>query len=229
MGHVAALDRFHVLDAYYFAYHSALEGLVHCPEIWAVTEHVTHSHDTAVFVGLFGDVRTFFLCLGNRFFQKAVITPLQRLHTRVIVNVVRCGNNHCVSEFRYSEHFAPIAETMLLRDIEPVSHGILPAFADIGHAYNLHTVREHLCIVGISAATVSRPDDDHLDRAVLDSCLQSFDRKVHLRVSKKGIVHRNTHCLAGSLYSLACTKECRPGSKRSKALEKILSIHCLYG
>lgn len=70
MGHVAALDRFHVLDTYYFAYHSSLEGLVHCPEIWAVTEHVTHSHYAAVFVGLFGDVRAFSLCLCNRFSRR---------------------------------------------------------------------------------------------------------------------------------------------------------------
>ena len=185
MGHVAALDRFHVLDAYYFAYHSALEGLVHCPEIRAVAEHVADCYDVTIFVGLLCDIRALFFALCYRLFEKYIISPLKGFHAWLIVSIVRCCDNYGVSKLRNGKDLTPVPETMLLRDIELVSGGILSRFADIGYADYLHALRIFLGIIGICASSVAGTDDDYLYRAVLDIRPQSLYREIHFRVCSR--------------------------------------------
>ena len=141
------------------------------------------------------------------------------------MDIVRCRNHHCISEFRNSEHLAPVTETMFFRNAELVAHGIFPAFADIGNAYNLHTFREHLGILGISAATVAGADDDNLYRSVLDIRLQPFYREIKFCICRCRRFGSKSDSLAGSFYSLAGSEKCSSGSNEAEALEKFLSIH----
>lgn len=77
MGHVAALDRLHVLDAYELADHAGMDGLIHCPEIRAVSEHVADCYDVTIFVGLLCDIRALFsLCATG--FSRSTSYPHSR-------------------------------------------------------------------------------------------------------------------------------------------------------
>ena len=185
MGHMAALDRLHVLDAYEFADHAGMDGLVHCPEIRTVAEHVADSYDMAVFVGLFRNVSTLFLALGHRLLEEYIISPLKSFHTWLVVGVVRSCDDYGVSKLRNGKDLTPVPETMLLRDIELVSGGILSRFTDIGHADYLHALRIFLGIIGICASSVAGTDDDYLYRAVLDIRPQSLYREIHFRVRSR--------------------------------------------
>ena len=89
MCHVAALYRFHVLNAYQLSYHSIPQSLVHCPEIRAVPQDVANGHDPSIFMCLGGNVGAFLFRLCDRLFQKYVISPLQCLHARIIMQVIR--------------------------------------------------------------------------------------------------------------------------------------------
>ena len=89
MGHVAALYRLHVLDAYELANHSGMDCLIHCPEIRAVAENVAYGHDAAILVSLCGNVGTLLLALCHRLLQKHVVTHLQCLHCRPVMSVIR--------------------------------------------------------------------------------------------------------------------------------------------
>ena len=181
MGHVAALDRLHVLDAYELAYQAGMDGLVHSPEIRAVSEDVAYGHDAAILVSLCGNVGALLLALGNRLLEKHVIAPLQCLHARMVMGVVRCGDDYCIGEFRHCENLAPVTETMFLRNVEIVPHCILAALADIGNAHNLHAFRINLGIIGVGASPVSRADDYYLHRTI-DRGPEALDREIHLRV-----------------------------------------------
>ena len=185
MGHVAALDRLHVLDAYELAYHACMDGLVHCPEIRAVAEHVADCYDVTIFVGLLSDVGTLFLTLGYRLLEKHIISPLKGFHAWLVVGVVRSCDDYSVSKLRNGKDLTPVPETMLLRDIELVSGGILSRFADIGYTDYLHALRIFLGIIGICASSVAGTDDDYLYRAVLDIRPQSLYREIHFRVCSR--------------------------------------------
>ena len=89
MGHVAALDRLHMLDTYELAYQSGMDSLVHSPEIRAVSEDVAYGHDAAILVSLCGNVGTLLLALCHRLLQKHVVTHLQCLHCRPVMSVIR--------------------------------------------------------------------------------------------------------------------------------------------
>ena len=225
MRHVTALDWLHVLDTDDLADHAGIERGIHCPEIRAVAEDMADSYDAAVFVSLLRNVGTLLLRLRHRFLKKTVISPFQCLHTWSVMNIVRCRNHHCISEFRNSEHLAPVSETMFFRNAELVAHGIFPAFADIGHAYDLHAFREHLGILGISASTVACSDDDNLYRSVLDICLEPFYREIKFRICRCRRFRTKSDSLAGSFYSLAGSEKCGSGRNEAEALEKFLSIH----
>ena len=66
----------------------------------AVTQYMAHGYDSAIFVSLCGDVGTFLLALSNRLFQEHVITPLESLHTRMIMSVIRSGYHHGIRKSR---------------------------------------------------------------------------------------------------------------------------------
>ena len=185
MGHVAALDRLHVLDAYELADHAGMDGLVHCPEIRAVAEHVADSYDMTVFVGLFCNVSTLFLTLGHRLLEKHIISPLEGFHAWLIVSIVRCCDNYGICEFWNCENFTPISKTVLFRDIELVSSRNLSRLPYIGYTDYLHALRIFLGIIGICASSVAGTDDDYLYRAVLDICPQSLYREIHFRVCSR--------------------------------------------
>ena len=89
MSHVTALYRFHVLNAYQLSDHSIPQCLVHRPEIRAIPQDVAYSHDSSIFMCLGGNIGAFLFCLCDRFFEKYVISPLQCLHARMIMQVIR--------------------------------------------------------------------------------------------------------------------------------------------
>ena len=143
---MAALDRLHVLYADELAYHTGMDCLIKGPEIRAVAENVADSDYTAVLVCLVPDVLALLFALGNRLFEQDVVTHLQCLHARPVMQVVRSGYKHGVSKFWNLEHFAPVAETVFFVYAELVAHGVLATFPDIRNAHNLQALRISLCI-----------------------------------------------------------------------------------
>ena len=225
VGHVTALYRLHVLYAYHLAYHTLVHCLIHSPEVRAVAEHVADGHYAAVPARLGGDVGALLLALGHRLLEEHVISHFKRLHARLVMGVVRSGYDHRVCELRNTEDLAPVSETALLRDAELVAHCILAALAYVGHAYDLHALREHRGISGIGSAPVAGSYDHHGDGTALDSGPESLDRKVELGVSGKEVAFRHAHCPACRLYTFSSSDEGGPGTYQTKALQEIFSIH----
>ena len=69
--------------------------------------------------------------------------------------VVRCGDDHDISEFRDFKNFAIMSESMLLRDSVLVTHCILSAFENVGYSHDLKVIRESFRVACVQSSTVA--------------------------------------------------------------------------
>ena len=176
MGHVGVLDGLHVLDVDHVADDTAPYHFAQRHEIRGIPQDMADRHDPSGFLGHFPDGLAL---LGRRrdgLFQQHVVAECERLHARLIMPVVRRGDDDGVGQFLSAcKYFPEVPETHLLRYIVLVAQVIGPMLQDVRNADDFHSLRELPGIAGIGPSAVAAADDDDADGAA-DLGIEGPDR-----------------------------------------------------